>query len=62
MFTIKTVSLNCELKALTLSIYTWFYFNTFFIQNNIVFILEQTVFMLSNHFKLIESSTKLNLV
>ena len=62
MFITTTVQLNCDLKALTFSIYTWFSFNTFFIQNNIVFILEQTVFMFLKHFKLIESSPKLNLV
>ena len=37
-------------------------FNTILIQNNIVFIMKQTVFMLSKHFKLIEFSTKINLV
>ena len=48
--------------ALTFSIYTWFSLNTIFIQNNIVFILEQTVFMFSKHFKLIESITTLNII
>ena len=62
MFIITYVSLNCELQALALSIYTWFYFGTFFMQNNIVFILEQKVFMFSKYFKLIELSPQLNLV
>ena len=38
---ITTVELNCELQDLTFSIYKWFYFNTVFIQNNIVFILDR---------------------
>ena len=35
---VTTVYLNCELIALTLSIYTWFSVNTFLIPNNIVFL------------------------
>ena len=62
MFIITTVQLNCELQALTLYIYTLFFFNTVFIHNNIVFILEQTVFNVLQKFKLIELSPKLNLV
>ena len=62
MFIITTVKLKCELKALNLSVYIWFSFKTVLIQNNIVLILEQTILMLSKKFKLIESSTKLNLV
>ena len=62
MFIITAVELNCEIKALTFSIYTWFYFNDVSIQNNIFFIMEQTVFMFSKIFKLIESSLKLNIV
>ena len=62
MFIVTNVYLNCDIKALDFSIYTWFSFNAVFIQNNIVFILEQTFFMFSKDFKLIESSPKLNLV
>ena len=49
MFIITSVELNFDLKALTFYIYTWFSFDNVFIQNNTVFILEQTVFMFFKH-------------
>ena len=48
MFIITTVQLNFELKDLTFYIYTWFSFNTVFIQNNIVFILDRQFSCSSN--------------
>ena len=49
MFIITTVELKCDLKALTFSIYKWFSFNAVFVQNNIVFVLEQIVSMFFEH-------------
>ena len=44
MLIISSVELNCDIKYLNFSIYTWVSFNTVLINNNIVFILEKTVF------------------
>ena len=50
-------------SRLLLSIFIHGFSSTLFsFRTNIVFILEQTVFMFSKHFKLIESNPNLNLV
>ena len=62
MFIITSVELNCELKALTFYIYTWFSFNIVFIQNNIVIFYDRQFSMFHKHFKLIESISQLDIV